>query len=368
MDFNFSDEQRMLSESARRYVRERCSLEERRFLTAQSKGPSRKRWTEFAEMGWLALPLPEEQGGLGGGPVDLAVLMEELGRGLVNEPIVDSAIVCGTLLSKFARPPLLEQLITGEALPVLAHFEAGDRNEYEACLGMRAEKCPQGWKLHGNKQLVRHGDSATHWLITAKINGEGPPALFLVERSALPSDLATYQMIDGVDSADLQLDGLVVSDESLLSDNISSALQETLDSAVLALCAAAVGSMEAVMSMTAEYLKTRVQYGKPLSQFQALQHRMSEMFVETDQARAMLYRAIASAEGSDARARAQAISAAKWLISRSGLFVTAQGIQLHGGIGTTDECSVGHHYKAMVSFDKRFGDADFHLQRSSDLF
>jgi alkylation response protein AidB-like acyl-CoA dehydrogenase len=146
------------------------------------------------------------------------------------------------------------------------------------------------------------------------------------------------------------------------------ALEAALDRTVLALSAAALGSMEVVMATTADYLKTRVQYGKPLAQFQALQHRMSEMFVETDQARAALWRAIAAvAADTPEEPPRRAVSAAKWLISRAGLFVTEQGIQLHGGIGTTEECVVGHHYRAMLAFDKRLGDADFHLDRSSDL-
>jgi alkylation response protein AidB-like acyl-CoA dehydrogenase len=377
MDFDLSDEQRMLAEAARRYVRERCTLEQKRALTARSEGLSRERWAEFAEMGWLALPLPEARGGLGGGPVEIVLLMEELGRGLVNEPVVDSAVLCGALLAhadaEGRAGALLEHLATGAALPVLAHLEPGDRNDYDVAVATRARRIGDGWQLSGSKHLVRHGASATHWLVTARVDGaEGADALalFVVDRNATGVSVTSHPMIDGTCAADLRFDHLALASDALLiaPGQTQAALNEALDRALLALCAAAIGSMEAVMAMTADYLKTRVQYGQPLARFQALQHRMAEMFVETDQSRAALFRAIAAVEAREPLARAQALSAAKWLIARAGLFVTGEGIQLHGGIGTTEEYAVGHHYKAMVSFDKRLGDADFHLLRSSDLF
>jgi alkylation response protein AidB-like acyl-CoA dehydrogenase len=373
MDFDLSDEQRMLAEAARRYVRERCTLEQKRTLTARSEGLSGERWAEFAEMGWLALPLPEARGGLGGGPVEIVLLMEELGRGLVNEPVVDSVVLCGALLAHAdatARAgALLEQLATGAALPVLAHLEPGDRNDYNVAVTTRARREGNGWQLSGSKHLVRHGASATHWLVTARVDGTDGLALFVVDRNAAGVSVSSHPMIDGTCAADLRFDHLALASDALLlaPGQTQAALTDALDRALLALCAAAIGSMEAVMAMTADYLKTRVQYGQPLARFQALQHRMAEMFVETDQSRAALFRAIAAVEAGEPRARARALSAAKWLIARAGLFVTGAGIQLHGGIGTTEEYAVGHHYKAMVSFDKRLGDADFHLLRSSDL-
>ena len=372
MDFNHSDEQRMLVEAARRYVRERCNLEARRALARTADGFSRERWAEFGEMGWLALPLPEDKGGLGGTAADVALLMEELGRGLVIEPLVDSVVLCGRLLShgqaSAAAGPLLERLATGEVVLALAHVEGGARNDYQASVETRASRTERGWLLQGAKTRVHHGDAASHWLVTARIDDQAGFGLFLVDSATLPRTV--HPLIDGSRVADLRFDDLPLGPDALLlaADAAPAALHDALDHAVLALAASAIGSMEAVMAMTADYLKTRVQYGQPLAAFQALRHRMSEMFVETDQSRAALYRALAAVEAGDATAQRRAVSAAKWLIARAGLFVCGQGIQLHGGIGTTEEYAVGHHYKALVSFDKRLGDADFHLQRSSSLF
>lgn len=374
MDFDLSDEQRMLAESARRYVRERCSLDDKRALARTAEGFSRERWADFARMGWLALPVPESQGGLGGGPADLALLMEELGRGLVNEPLVDSNVLCGALLAhglaQARAGALLEGLVAGEAIATLAHMEGGDRSEYEAQVATTAQRTDRGWRLNGGKHLVRHGHGASHWLVTARVDGSDGFALFAVDRQAAGVALNSHLTIDGTRAADIRFTDVALDADALVlaSEQVTTALEDALDRALLAHCAAAIGSMEAVMAMTAEYLKTRVQYGQPLARFQALQHRMAEMFVETDQARAALYRAIAAQEATEPQARARASSAAKWLISRAGLFVAGQGIQLHGGIGTTEECAVGHHYKALVSLDKRLGDADFHLLRSSELF
>lgn len=370
MDFDLSDEQRMLADSARRYVGERCSLEDRRAQVRAGTGWSPQRWADFAEMGWLALPLPEAAGGLGGGPVELALLMEALGHGLVSEPLVDSAVLCGSVLSEAGATPLLEAIATGEAVFALAHLEEGDRHPYAASVNMQAQRDGEGWQLSGHKHLVQHGASATHWLVSARPDDGAGWAFFVVKSDTPGVDVRSHRMIDGTYAADLRFDRVRLEASALVLDanRAPSALEAALDQAVLAHCAATIGSMEAVMAMTADYLKTRVQYGQPLARFQALQHRLSEMFVETDQSRAALWRAIAAVEAGDAPQRERAVSAAKWLIGRAGLFVAGQGIQLHGGIGVTDEYAVGHHYKAMVAFDKRLGDADFHLQRSSDLF
>ncbi len=374
MNFDLSDEQRMVAESATRFVREQCTLERKRDIARGDDGFSRERWAEFAGMGWLALPVPEDRGGLGGGPVELALLMEALGRGLVNEPVVDSAVLCGALLAhtqaQGQATRLLDALISGDALPTLAHLEGGDRSEYQAQVTTTAHRAGDGWQLSGIKHLVRHGHAASHWLVTARVAGVGGCALFAVDRSAAGVQVKSHRLIDGTRGADLCFDAVALPADALLlaPAHTAAALEDALDRAVLALCAAALGSMEAVMAMTADYLKTRVQYGQPLARFQALQHRMAEMFVETEQARAALWRAVAAVDAGEALERARATSAAKWLVTRAGLFVTGQGIQLHGGIGVTEEYAVGHHYKALVAFDKRLGDADFHLLRSSDLF
>ena len=195
------------------------------------------------------------------------------------------------------------------------------------------------------------------------------PAILIVNRNASGITQQTYELLDGTRAADITFEAVQLDPSALIlrGSEVTPALHAALDNAVLAMSAAAIGSMEAVMAMTSEYLKTRIQYGQPLAKFQALQHRMAEMFVETDQARSIIYRALATIDAGDAEQRARAVSAAKSLVARAARFVTGQGIQLHGGIGTTEEYAVGHHYRAMLMYEYRFGDAAFHLDRSAGL-
>jgi alkylation response protein AidB-like acyl-CoA dehydrogenase len=371
MNFELTDEQKLLSDSAERYIREKYSFEERRHLFQNPEGFSRQHWNTFAEMGWLALDIPEDCGGLGGSSHDLALLMEQLGSGLVAEPLVDTAVLCARLLracdNAELRERLLGQVAAGEVLLALAHQEQQMRHEYDVEVNTKARPVANGWSLSGVKHRVFHGASANHWLVSAEIEGTGDFALFLVDRHPVGAALDSYELIDGTRAADITLEHVVVPEDALLirGDAALAALEEALDHAVLAMSAACLGSMEFVMALTADYLKTRVQYGKPLAQFQALQHRMAEMFVETDQARSMLYSAIRAVESGDPMQRRLAVSGAKVIVARAQYFVSGQGIQLHGGIGTTDEYAVGHHYKAAVVYDKRFGDREFHLERSN---
>lgn len=371
MNFELTDEQKLLSESAERYIRERYLFEERRQTTASHEGFSHKHWKHFADMGWLALDIAEENGGLGASSFELALLMEPLGHGLVVEPLMDTAILCASVLGHVGnageRHRLLETIANGTALFALAHQEQDSRNEYQVEVRTVARKVADGWTLEGHKHRVFHGAGASCWLVSALIEDSNELALFLVDRTAKGVSLDAYELIDGSRAADLHLDQVILGGSALLlqGDAVASAIENALDRAILALCASSIGSMEAVMAMSADYLKTRVQYGKPLAQFQALQHRMSEMFVETEQARSMLFSAINAFDNADIARRQQAISGAKVLIAQAHYFVASQGIQLHGGIGTTDEYAVGHHYKAAVLFDKRLGDRDFHLDRAS---
>jgi alkylation response protein AidB-like acyl-CoA dehydrogenase len=369
MDFELSDEQKMLAGAAQRYVREECSLEARRSASATADGFSRGHWQRFAEMGWLALPIPEDAGGIGGSDADVAVLMEQLGEGLVAEPYVDTVILCGSLIARSRnaalRATLLEGIAAGETIVILAHIEDDGRSEYETAVKASATRSGDGWNLSGSKQRVVHGQSADYWLVSAQT--DGGIGLFAVASDTRGVSVASYQLIDGTRGADITFSETRLGADALLlpPGETQAALEEALDRAILATTAAAIGSMEVVMAITADYIKTRVQYGKPLSTFQVLQHRISEMFVETDQAHSILYRALSVAESGDAGQLQRAVSAAKTLVARSGHFVTAQGIQLHGGIGVTDEYVIGHHYKAMLVYEKRFGDASFHLMRSA---
>lgn len=371
MNFSPTDEQRMLVESAERYGRDKYTFEERRHVGSNHEGFSRQHWNQFAEMGWLALAIPESCGGLGGSATDIAMLMEPLGSALVVEPVIDTAILAASLIGAspeaVQREQWLGRIVTGELIVALAHQEQASRNEYDLQVQTTANRTADGWCLNGQKHRVFHGAAANMLLVTARLDGTSDLGLFIIDSHSIGISSEHYELIDGSRGADIHLDDVQLPATALLLKGglAEEALEQALDMAILAGCSAAIGSMEAVMAMTADYLKTRVQYGKPLAQFQSLQHRMAEMFVETDQSRAILHSALAAMESTDAERRRIAISGAKYQISKAVYFVASQGIQLHGGIGTTEEYAVGHHYKSAVMFDQRFGDSGFHLDRSS---
>jgi alkylation response protein AidB-like acyl-CoA dehydrogenase len=373
MDFTLSDEQKMLVDGARRYLRERYNLEGRRAAARSDDGFSRQHWERFAEFGWLALPVAEDAGGMGGSPADLSLLMEQLGAALVAEPVLDSAVLCGALLARADDSPLaasvLGEIAAGTAIAALAHVEQEGRCEYDTPVATCAAVAADGWKLFGIKHRVFHGASADRILLTARLDGGAELGLFVIDRETAGLKINAYEVIDGTRAADIRLEAVRVPASALVLRGaaVSAALEHACDRAVLAMSAAAVGSMDAVMAMTSEYLKTRVQYGKPLAQFQALQHRMAEMFIETDQARSIVYHALACIDDGSTEDVRRAISAVKSLVARACRFVAGQGIQLHGGIGTTEEYAVGHHYRAMLVYEYRFGDSSFHLDRSAAL-
>ncbi|HSV35085.1 MAG TPA: acyl-CoA dehydrogenase family protein [Ramlibacter sp.] len=366
MDFNLTDEQQMLRESAARFVREQYGFEARRKWVADG-GWSRERWSQYAEMGWLSLSIPEALGGLGCSFVETALVAEELGRGMVLEPFVGCAVLAARLIERgdapgFAaqREALLAGIADGSAITLLAHSEPGSRFELDS-VKARAKPTPAGWVIDGTKMMVPGAPAAAHFIVSARVEGEGT-ALFLVHREAVL--LSSYPLIDGTRAGDLELHGVAVGHDALMAGPGSAVavLEEALDRAALAQVAEALGCMEAVLALTSEYLKTRHQFGQPIGKFQALQHRMAEMFVEVQETRSILYRGMAHLEG-EAAARRQAVSAAKVMLGSAGRFVGGQGIQLHGGIGVTDEYQVGHYYKRLLALEKIYGDSDWHLDR-----
>lgn len=366
MNFHLTDEQTMFADAASRYIRERCSIEDKRRSTHNEAGYSTVHWQQFADMGWLALTLPERVDGLGGTISDLMVLMEQLGHGAFHEPIVDTAVLAASLLSdanNTSADALLARIGSGDAIVALAHTDGEGRCEASTAIPAHittlATQTTDGWQLSGQKQRVIHAPQSSHLLVTAMIDQE--LGLFCVNTTSEAISQQRYALIDGSQASDLSFEQLTLNKDALLlrGEAAITALQTGFDKATMAECARAIGSMEFCMAITADYLKTRVQYGKPLAQFQALQHRMAEMFVELEQSQAILYRALSRFD--DSEQRRPAVSAAKLLISKAARWVTGQCIQLHGGIGVTDEYAVGHHYKAMLTFEQRYGDSDWHL-------
>ena len=347
-------------------MREQYGFEARRKWAADG-GWSPERWGQYAEMGWLSLSIPEELGGLGCSFVETALVAEELGRGIALEPFVGCAVLAARLLERGDAPgigarreTLLAGIADGSAITLLAHSEPGSRFELDS-VATEARETAAGWVIDGTKMMVPGAPGAAHFIVSARVQGQGI-ALFLVHREAVV--LQSYPLIDGTCASDIELNGVAVGKDALLSTPGSALplLEEAMDRAALAQVAEGLGCMEAVLELTGEYLKTRQQFGQPIGKFQALQHRMSEMFVEVQETRSILLRGIANLEGEPA-ARRQAVSAAKVMLGTAGRFVGGQGIQLHGGIGVTDEYQVGHYYKRLLALEKIYGDSDWHLDR-----
>jgi alkylation response protein AidB-like acyl-CoA dehydrogenase len=367
VDFNLSDEQQMLRDGVRRFVREQYGFEARRALAKGADGYSREHWHTFADLGWLALGLPEDVGGLGCSFVETAILLEEFGRGLVLEPYVSTAVLCARILERCGNRELradrLSHVATGELILALAHDEPGSRFDPERA-GATARPAPEGFVLEGTKTLVLDGAAADQFIVSAAVSGDHAPSLFLVPRSAASLDVRSYPLIDGSRAADLHLRGVVCPPGARLAGPEQGAdlLGAAFDASTMARIAEAIGAMESVMRITSEYLKTRVQFGQAIGKFQALQHRMAEMFVEVQESRSALYRGMAYLDA-DPAARRAAVSAAKVVVGDAARFVGGQGIQLHGGIGITEEYSVGHYFRKLAAFEKIHGDSDWHLDR-----
>ncbi|WP_028222465.1 acyl-CoA dehydrogenase family protein [Paraburkholderia oxyphila] len=368
MDFNFSEEQLMLKDGAERYVQQEYGFDARARIAAGQEGFSREHWSAYAELGWLGLTMPEDVGGLGCSFVETAIVMEALGHGLALEPVVQTALLCATIIERgdaqHLRGTLLPSVIEGKLLLSLADSEAGSRYKVGCTAKTFARKTASGYLISGAKTLVIAGASADALLVTARVDDESQgTGVFLVDRRTPGVTWRPYQLLDGSRAADFDLHDVEVGEDALIvgPQRAEAVLTEATELAILASVAESLGVMEAVMTMTAEYIKGRSQFGQPIGKFQALQHRMAEMFVATQGARSMLYCGIAHLKRPAAE-RSRVISAAKAVAGRANRFVCAQGIQLHGGMGLTDEYPVGHYFRKMSMMEKMFGDIDFHLE------
>ncbi|UEM07810.1 acyl-CoA dehydrogenase (plasmid) [Skermanella rosea] len=372
MDFTLNDEQRMLEETAARLVRERYGFEQRRRHAAEPTGYGAGIWAMMAELGLTAVPFPEGDGGFAGGGVELLVLHQQFGRGLTLEPYLASVVLGGGLLSRLGadaqREAVLPQVIAGETILALAYAEpSGGYDPF--WIETKAERAGDGWRLSGAKSVVLHGDGAGRLLVTARTGGgtgDGDGiSVFLVDPTQAGVGVRGYATIDGLRAAEITLDGAageLVGPEGAAAD----ALEATLAAGCVALCAEAVGAMEQACELTLDYLKTRQQFGAPIGRNQVLQHRMVDMRIALEQARSMAILAACSLEA-DAAERERRISAAKALIGTSGRFVAEQAIQMHGGMGMTEEAAVSHFAKRLVMIDHWLGDSDYHTARFAEL-
>jgi len=360
MNFNFSEEQQ-LRDTLDRYVRKDYGFEKRRGIIHSDSGWSAEVWAQLADLGVLAVGLPEEHGGLGGGPFDTLLVMEALGRGMVVEPYLATVVLGAGLVARAGseeqKAEILPAVASGDRRLALAHYERGGRYDLSR-IETSARRDGDSWVLDGHKSVVLHGAAADTLLVSAKT--PSGISLFLVDAKASGVTRRDTPAQDGHRVAEVVLKsapGDLVGAEGAALPQIELAL----DHAIAALCAEAVGGMSALIEATVGYLKTRKQFGVPIGSFQALQHRAVEMYLHAEQARSMSYLAADKLGVSDAAERRRAISGAKVLVGNAARYVGQQAVQLHGGIGVTDELAVGHYFKRLTMITLLFGDVDHHL-------
>jgi pimeloyl-CoA dehydrogenase small subunit len=372
VDFNLSEEQSLLKDAVDKLVLKEYGFEQRRRRAGEAAGWSRAFWSQLAEQGFLALPFAAEHGGLGYGPVELMLVMEALGRGLVLEPYLSTVVTAGAVLRQAGSRELQERLTpriaSGELVLALAHSEVQSRYALDDIMTTASAE-QGGYVLRGTKVVVIHGDSADLLVVSARTAGgrrdrEGV-SLFLVPADAAGLRRRGYRTQDGLRAADLLLDGVRVPADAMLGavGGGLPVLECAEDAAIAALAAEAVGCMQALLDLTVDYLKQRNQFGGPIGRFQALQHRAAEMLIELEQARSMALYAALIVQEPDPVERRRALSAVKVQIGKSGRFVAQQAVQLHGGIGVTEEYAVGHYFKRLSMMETLFGDIDHHLAR-----
>lgn len=373
MDFDLSDEQRLLQDSVERLIADEYGFEQRKALAKSDTGYSAAMWAKFAELGFLGLPFAEEDGGFGGGPVETMILMEAFGRGLVLEPYLATVVLGGGFIrhggSAAQKAALIPEIAAGNLKLAFAHTERQSRYDLNA-VETTARRAGDGWVLDGEKGVVLHGDSADKLFVTARISGaprdRAGIGLFLVDAGAAGVSRRGYATQDGLRAAEVTLSGVRVGPEGVFGEDALPLVERVVGEAIAAIAAEAVGAMAATQALTIDYLKTRKQFGVAIGSFQVLQHRGAEMFIALEQARSMAMLATMMAAEDDAAERRPAIAGAKIQIGRSARFVGQQAVQLHGGIGMTMEYAVGHYFKRLTMIDMMFGDADHHLERLAE--
>ncbi|MBO6656374.1 MAG: acyl-CoA dehydrogenase family protein [Pseudomonadales bacterium] len=376
MDFSFSEEQSLLQDSVQRFIQNDYTFDSRQKLLKTDDGFSRDNWANFAELGWLALPFSEESGGFGGTAVETMILMEEFGKGLVVEPYVSTVIMAGSVIEAGGtaahKEGALAEIMAGTKLASLAYVEPQARFNL-ADVTTTATADGDNYTINGFKGVVLGGPSADLLVVPARTSGdqkdESGITLFLVDASASGISKRDYPTIDGLQASEIHFESVSVSADDVLGEvgNGLSLLELGINNGILAVGAEAVGAMEVLYKTTVEYCKTREQFGQPIGKFQVLQHRMVDMFMEHEQAKSLLYMAaLRMSEDDDIEAR-KAISALKVQIGKGGRFVGQNAIQLHGGMGMTDELNVGHYFKRITAIETLFGNVDHHLKKYANV-
>jgi pimeloyl-CoA dehydrogenase small subunit len=375
MDFDLSEEQRLLKESVDGLLTDAYEFEQRKKYMKEKGGWSKAIWSKLAEQGLLGLPFAEDDGGFGAGAVETMIVMEALGKALVLEPYLATVVIGGGFLRHGASPAQkaahIPGIIDGSKTFAFAQLEKNSRYDL-ADVSTSAKKKGQGWVIDGEKFVVVNGENADTLIVTARTKGgqrdKTGVGVFLVPANAKGVAKKGYPTQDGLHAADITFTGVEVGADAAIGDgeNALALVERVVDEARTAMCAEAVGLMDESLKTTVEYLKTRKQFGVAIGSFQSLQHRAADMFVAVEQARSMSMFATMAADFDDAKERSKAVAAAKVQIGKSGKFVGQQSIQLHGGIGMTQEAKIGHYFKRLSMIENTFGDTDFHLRRVTE--
>ncbi|NYT79293.1 acyl-CoA dehydrogenase family protein [Alcaligenaceae bacterium] len=369
MNFDLEEDQRALVNTVERLVAKEYTFEQRQRYAELPNGWSPDVWDRLAEIGVMALPFSEHDGGLGGGPADFMLAMQSLGKAALLEPFVSSIVLCGSILKRGTiaevRSHWIPQLCDGSLRLAFAHAEPGSRHGMEAA-NTCARRDGDTWLLVGSKRLVLHGDSADGFFVSARIQSvaghSGVLGIFHVNADAEGLQRKSYALLDGTRCADLQLNN--VSAQSMVIEGAQEVLENVWCDAASAVCWDSIGSMQALLDLTVDYLKTRRQFGRAIGSFQVLQHRAVDMLMALEQSRSMAMYAAMTCDGS-LEERQRSISATKIQICDSSRFIAQQAIQLHGGIGMTQEYQVGHYVRRLLVLESLFGDREFHLSRLS---
>jgi alkylation response protein AidB-like acyl-CoA dehydrogenase len=371
MNFDFTEEQQMVRDSIARFVQDDYDWDTRKAIVASEKGLSPDNWKLFAELGWLSIPFAEEHGGFGGNIVDLSVVMEELGKGLVVEPYFPTVLLFGGLIARAGsdaqRAEWLPRVIGGDVLGGFAYVERQSRFALHDCL-TTATRSGDGFVLNGEKVVVFNGEQADHLVVMARTSGEQSDraglSLFIVDAGAAGIDKMNYPMMDGQRVANVTFKDVALPADALLGEEGQALglVEALVDEAIIALAAEAVGIMGVLNAKTLEYAKTREQFGVAIGSYQALQHRMVDTMMAYEQCKSLLFKALCEYKQDPAMA-AETIHALKVLIDRNGKHVFGEAIQIHGGMGMTDELDIGHYAKRLMMINTTFGDANFHRNR-----
>ena len=376
MDFSLSDEQSMLKDSIEKFVQNDYDFDTRRKIMANDEGFSRELWGQMAELGWLAVPFAEEDGGFGGGAIELMLVMEQIGRGLIVEPYMATVVLAGGFLKRAGsaeqKEKYLSGVIDGSKLGAFAFAEPQGRFNL-ADLTTTAAADGDGYVLNGHKAVVLNGPSADFLVVSARTSGEQRDeegvSVFVLDADTAGVSRRDYPTVDGLRAAEITLENVRVGADALIGDagKALPLIQEVIDEATLAVGCEAVGNMEVAYKSTVDYSKQRVQFGQPIGKFQVLQHRMVDMFMEYEQAKSLMYMAAMRMDEGYGAVAQKAVSAFKVQVGKSGRFVGQQAVQVHGGMGMTEELHIGHYFKRLTMIDTLFGNVDFHLRRFGSI-